>query len=213
MVILFLGLAFLQGKIDGQRREIGLESNLLLMPGQIAGSLVLGGFKGLAADLLWLQVESLWHSGQHYRMLPIMNSITFLQPKFITPWVVGGWHMAYNMYVLAPENKKDFWLQSGIDFLKRGTTYNPNRYDLYFELAWTYYHKAKNYKEAEKYFELAAKFPCPFYVHHMLAHAYEKNGEIEKSIKKWEWIESNGPKSSKSIAKRIIKDIKEKHGR
>ncbi|MBU2495305.1 MAG: hypothetical protein ABIK20_02060 [Candidatus Omnitrophota bacterium] len=193
LVLLFLLLSPLQDKIDLQRKQMGFEQRLLLMPGQIAGSLALGGFKGLAADLLWLQVEELFHSGQSHKMLPILRSVTFLQPKFITPWAVGGWHLSYNISVMAKDpNEKEAWIQAGVDFLKEGITYNPERYDLYFELGWTFYHKVKNYAEAVKYLELACKFPGPDYLPNVLAHAYEKNGQIDTAIETWREILRSG---------------------
>jgi len=208
VIILFLILSPLQDTIDRQRQLMGFERRLLLMPGEIAGSLVLGGFKGLAADLLWLQVETLFHSGQHYRMLPIMRTVTFLQPQFITPWAVGGWHLSYNISVQAKtDEERDRWVQAGLDFLKEGISYNPERYDLYFELGWTFYHKVKNYGEAVKYLELAVKFPRPDYVDDVLAHAYEKNGEIDKAIAKWTEI-LNSNNSFHEIASRMIRNLK-----
>jgi len=207
IILLFLILSPLQDVIDRQRKIMGFEQKLLLMPGQIAGSLVLGGFRGLAADLLWLQVETLFHSGQMYKMLPIFKAVTFLQPNFITPWAVGGWHLAYNISVMAKtEEEKKRWIQAGLDFLKEGISYNPERYDLYFELGWTYYHKVKNYAETVKYLELACKFPRPEYVDDVLAHAYEKNGQIDKALAKWREIaKTDSP--FRNIALRMIQNL------
>lgn len=208
IILLFLLLSPLQDKIDLQRKQMGFEQRLLLMPGQVAGSLVLGGFKGLAADLLWLQVEELFHSGQSHKMLPILRSVTFLQPKFITPWAVGGWHLSYNISVMEKDPKeKEAWIQAGIDFLKEGISYNPERYDLYFELGWTFFHKVKNYPEAVRYLEIARKFPRPDYVDDVLAHAYEKNGQIDLAIKTWKEI-FRSDNSFKQIAPRMIKNLK-----
>ena len=210
VILLFLLLSPLQDKIDLQRKQMGFEQRLLLMPGQVAGSLVLGGFKGLAADLLWLQVETLFHSGQSHKMLPVLRSVTFLQPKFITPWAVGGWHLSYNISVKFKDKEPEeeaAWIQAGIDFLKEGITYNPERYDLYFELGWTFYHKVKNYAEAVRYLELACKFPGPDYLPNVLAHAYERNGQIDRSIETWKEIVRSG-NSFGSIASRHIRNLK-----
>ena len=209
IILLFLLLSPLQNQIDLQRKEMGFEQRMLLMPGQVAGNLALGGFKGLAADLLWLQVEDLFHSGQSFKMLPLFKSVTFLQPKFITPWAVGGWHLAYNISVMVKDKPKEeaAWIQAGVDFLKEGITYNPERYDLYFELGWTFFHKVKNYAEAAKYLELACKFPGPDYLPNVLAHAYEKNGQVDRAIKIWEEIIRSG-NSFGPIASRHIHNLK-----
>lgn len=291
-LILLIPIGFLQVSIDYSKKIENLESNLLLMPGQMAGSLILSGFKGLAADLLWLNIENYWHSGQHYKMLPLLEAIAWLQPNYIVVWAVGGWHMAYNIFSnvrargevlnsqlekllkdVSDKNKKElflniskeiknlieglardykktdkkieeyykitdncfknieifqddkeykkiydnlcelikvpvemlFWYKNGISFLKKGIAYNPDRYDLYFELGWTYYHKGNDYPNAVRYLEKAIKFPHPEYVDDVLAHAYEKNGQIDLAIKQWEKLLGT---SFESIAKRAIETLK-----
>ena len=287
-LILFIPIGFLQVSIDYSKKLENLESNLLLMPGQIAGSLVLSGFKGLAADLLWLNIENYWHSGQHYKMLPLFEAIAWLQPNYIIVWAVAGWHMAYNIFANVRSRGENFyndfeniekdldknlkkkakgiieemknlieglsrdyektdkkieeyfgitnkcrveiedfkgdkklyeilsglinvpvemiyWYRNGISFLKKGIAYNPDRYDLYFELGWTYYHKGRDYPNAVRYLEKAIKFPHPEYVDDVLAHAYEKNGQIALAIKQWEKLLGT---SFDSIAKRAIETLK-----
>lgn len=288
-LILFIPVGFLQVSIDYTKKVENLESNLLLLPGQVAGSLILSGFKGLAADLLWLNIENYWHSGQHYKMLPLLDAIAWLQPTYIVVWSVGGWHMSYNIFSnvrsrkekLLPEIEKMiekiqdtykknivldikkrieelieglsrdyeksekkvaeynilikdsilklekikedkelfqllydfinipgemlFWYNSGVSFLKRGITYNRERYDLYFELGWTYYHKGRDYPNSVRYLEKAIKFPHPDYVDDVLAHAYEKNGQIDLAIKQWEKLIGT---SFENIAKRAIETLK-----
>lgn len=209
-LILFIPLGFIQVSIDYNRKLEDLESGLLLMPGQIAGNLVMSGFKGLAADLLWLNMETFWHSGQHYKMLPLLESVSWLQPRYITVWAVGGWHMAYNVYAAVKDPKeKQFWYNNGVSFLKKGIVYNPDKYDLNFELGWTYYHKGKDYSNAVRYFERAVKFPHPDYVDDVLAHAYEKNGQIKKAIERWEYVRDNS-EGFRKIALRALRELKTK---
>jgi len=291
-LILLIPIGFLQVNIDYLKKVENLESNILLMPGHIAGSLVLSGFKGLAADLLWLNIENYWHKGQHYKMLPLFEAIAWLQPTYIIVWAVGGWHMAYNVFAIVrmratdlykefdkiEKNIKDenikkmakgiveeikklveglmrnyektdkkieeyfgmtnnflkkiekfkedkeyknlyeilnnlinvpiemiLWYKNGVSFLKRGITYNPDRYDLYFELGWTYYHKGRDYPNSVRYLEKAVKFPHPEYVDDVLAHAYEKNGQVDLAIKQWEKLIGT---SFETIAKRAIEKLK-----
>ncbi|MBN1445801.1 MAG: hypothetical protein JW957_06815 [Candidatus Omnitrophica bacterium] len=295
-LFLYIPLGLLQVKIDYRRTLEDLEGRLLLMPGQVAGNLVLSGFRGIAADLLWLNVEDFWHKGQHYKMLPLLDSVSWLQPQYITVWAIGGWHMTYNIFAnvggksseietglkefrdaheelqnaLKPVEKiakevlelmegfdsytgqgmaekdipgiiarldgyeaaleelqknteiqpaveiagnlaaiakeKLFWYQKGTAFLKKGITYNREKYDIYFELGWTYFHKAKDYPNAARYLEKAAKFPHPSYVDNVLAHAYELNGEVDKALAQWEkQMESGGFNNVAERAVRLIK--------
>ena len=295
-IFLYIPLGLLQVSIDYLRKAEDLEGRMLLMPGQVAGSLVLGGFRGIAADLLWLNVEDFWHKGQHYKMLPLLDSVSWLQPQYITVWAIGGWHMAYNIFAnvsgnaakfekqldekfqgLSKEAQKKaqpvmkiardimdlredlqgydapgmaedripsilarldgydaalaklhknsdiqpvveiaqslasvpreelFWYRKGIEFLKKGLTYNREKYDLYFELGWTYYHKGMDYANAARYLERAVKFPHPDYVDSVLAHAYELNGEVDKALAQWEKQLNTG---FSSVAERAVHAIK-----
>lgn len=209
-LFLYVPLGVLQVSIDYSKKLEDLESGLLLLPGQMAGSLVLVGFKGIAADLLWLNVENYWHSGQHYKLLPILESIVWLQPKHILVWSVGGWIMSYNCAAQAKDPKeKKYWYNQGVKFLKKGILYNPDNYDLYFELGWTYYYKGKDYANAVRYFQKAVKYPHPEYVDDVLAHAYEKNGQINKAIQQWEYVKEHN-KGFRKIAIRALRDLKTK---
>ena len=105
-VLLYIPVGFLQVHIDYRRKLEDLEARLMLMPGQVAGSLVLSGFRGVAADLLWLNIEELWHQGHTYKLLPMFESVAWLQPRYITVWAVGGWHMAYNIYASTQDQKE-----------------------------------------------------------------------------------------------------------
>ncbi|MCM8830388.1 MAG: hypothetical protein NC824_05260 [Candidatus Omnitrophica bacterium] len=295
-IFLYIPLGLLQVKINYRRTIENLESRMLLMPGQMAGSLVLSGFRGIAADLLWLNIEDFWHKGQHYKMLPLFDAVSWLQPEYVTVWAVGGWHMSYNIFSnvaegfekllndftnsienLSNEQKKEIqdivdiakgaekikeeisayygrwlseneipqalsrlsgyeeqlkrfegkypeivgiakriveipkeqimWYEKGIKFLKKGVSYNSEKYDIYFELGWTYYHKGQDYPNAVKYLEKAVKFPHPAYVDNVLAHAYELNGQVDKALAQWKKQLASG--SFESIAERAIRCIKE----
>ncbi len=214
LLIVVVGFALispLQDRLDERRRLMGYELRIILMPGHIAGSLVLAGFRGLAADLLWLQIEDLHHQGKVHQMLPLFRIVTHLQPQFITPWAVGGWHMAYNISVrFQGEPEEQFWIDTGIEFLKEGIEYNPERYDLYFELGWTYYHKVKNYKKAAEYFEMAARFPGPEYVDNILAHALFRSGREEEALDQWQTVKESGGTFSQT-AGRLIENV-QKYG-
>ncbi len=88
-------------------------------------------------------------------------------------------------YTKDPEMKK-YFLESGINFLKDGILANPNKYQLYFELGWTYFHKAEDYDAAIRYFRRATKFEHPHYIDRLIAHAYRKKGDIAAEYQEWQ---------------------------
>lgn len=181
---------WIQGEIDVLRSQEGLNSRMIFKPAEMLNSLVAGGFRGLAADLLWLRVDAYSHSGQWYKLLPLFNMVTFLQPKFITAWSVGGWHMAFNLYAYSrTEAERDKWLSAGLRFLKKGILHNPDRYELYFELGWTYFQKTRDYPNAIRYLRRAVTHKHPQFVDHLLAHAHEKNGQPQEALRIWKELQ------------------------
>ncbi len=57
----------------------------------------LGGFRTVAADLLWMKVEDLSEGGSSELLPQVFESVVDLDPHFILGWTVYGWHMAYNL--------------------------------------------------------------------------------------------------------------------
>jgi tetratricopeptide (TPR) repeat protein len=206
----------LQMNLTERRLSVELEERLVLLPGDMVSSVILAGFRGVAADILWLRTDMYFHMGQWYKVLPLYRTITFLQPHFIQAWSVAGWHMAYNIYheAKSEEEKKD-WLEAGLNFLKEGITYNPGRYELYFETGWTYFHKARDYDEAIKYFRRAIRFPHPDYIDRMIAHAFFKKGDIQSAYQEWQRIVKLSPKDNlaRDGLKKVEAELKELRNR
>jgi len=166
---------------------------------QFAGAALMTGFRGIVADLLWLECDELWHRGEWHKLLPYYYFITRLQPRFVTVWAIGAWHMAYNVShrvsvdAEIPNAERPLesarWVDRGIAFLKEGLAYNADRFDLYFELGWTYYNKVNDSREAAIYLEKAAARPHPPVVDRLLAHAYQACGKYREAYAIWERIE------------------------
>ena len=103
---------------------------------------LLGGFRGIVADVLWIRAEE--HKKDHDwdRLKTTVELITKLQPHFLSIWTFQGWNLAYNVSVEwdAPEDKYT-WIKEGIKFLQEGVAKNRRSPDLIWDTAWTYYHK------------------------------------------------------------------------
>jgi hypothetical protein len=120
----------------------------------------LGGFRNVAADLLWLKAERVWHGGDWWAMLPILDAVTELDPHFILAWQVYGWHAAYNLHAES-ETRVDrrYWLGKGVAVLEQAVEANPDNWEMIFELGWTLYDRAHEPWRASEYFLRADKFP------------------------------------------------------
>jgi hypothetical protein len=144
---LFIAILLVQQSINYSRVTEDLAEQLVILPGEFVTNFIIGGFRGIAVDILWVRMDDMWHHGKWFEVVPLIRAITWLQPHFIEAWELGGWHMAYNLYVYAegmPDREK--YIEQGIRFIKEGLARNRNVYDLWFNLGWTYYHKLEDYE-------------------------------------------------------------------
>ncbi|MBL7071241.1 MAG: hypothetical protein ISS26_03605 [Candidatus Omnitrophica bacterium] len=184
---LFIILAPIQQSINFSRMTEDLVDQIVIIPGEFVTNFVIGGFRGLAADIMWVKIDHMWHSGRWFEVMPVLRSITWMQPHFIEAWELGAWHLAYNLYAYAGETEEaGKYIEEGIRFLKEGVAKNRNTHDLWFGLGWIYYNKLKNNDEGARYFKIATRFDHPSYIDRMVAHAYRKKGDIESEYKQWQ---------------------------
>lgn len=103
---------------------------------------LLGGARGLAANVLWTRAIELQRIQEWDRMKTTVDLITKLQPHFLAVWTYQSWNLAYNVSVEwdAPEDKYD-WIKQGINFVRDGVSKNRRSPDLQWDTAWYYYHK------------------------------------------------------------------------
>lgn len=177
------------------------------------------GFRKVAANFLWLQVDKFWHSGQLHRMVPVMRTCVTLDPSFVDAYLLGAWHLAYNITAklpVTPEPQKVFhpkykkrvgpreeWYYIATDFLKDGIRKNPREYRLYFDLGYAIYeNKLSDHANAVRYLTEARRYKHDQWVPRMLYLAMWRNGEYENAIKGWTNYLDSFPKSHQ--AKRFI---------
>ena len=72
--------------------SIGLREQI----GQSAFIAVLGGFRSVIADLLFIDAYSAWERTDWTYLLLRLRQATELQPRAILFWEIAGWHMAWN---------------------------------------------------------------------------------------------------------------------
>jgi len=184
---ILISLAPLQQSINYSRVTEDLAESLVIRPGEFATNFVIGGSSAIAVDILWLEMDEMWHCGKWFEMLPILRAVTWMQPHFVEAWELGGWHLAYNLHAYAKEMPdREKYLEEGIGFLKEGLSRNRSVYDLWFNLGWVYYNKLGDYDTAIRYFKSAVRYEHPVYIDRLLAHCYRKKGNLEQEISEWE---------------------------
>ena len=63
-------------------------------------TVVLGGFRGLIANVLWVRAMKMQEDGKFFEMAQLGDWITKLQPRADHVWRVTAWNMSYNICLL-----------------------------------------------------------------------------------------------------------------
>lgn len=149
IIVLFLAQVPIRKAIENQpeRKEIINANPFNTLPptdylGVYLANTVLGGFKPLLVDYLWLKTEQLQKDKQYFSVLSLLTIIAKLQPHMETVWTYN----AYNMLYSISNQEKDpqakwLWTQKGLDYMKEGLSYNPDNPYLTSYLAFFYYHR------------------------------------------------------------------------
>ena len=151
------------------------------------------GLRNVMVDLLLVKAHAYWHQTRWYRIPEVFEAVTILQPEWSDGWVIGAWHMAYNVtfeilqskiYTKQEKIKKiKWWENKSIKFLKSGLIINPNDPKIYFYLGWINYHKLKKYRMAIVYFNKTIKLKDHNKdAERLIAYSYEKLGFPKKAL-------------------------------
>ncbi len=160
-------------------------------PTLVFTTVALGGFRGIAADLLWMRAIHLQEEARVLELVQLSDWITALEPQFTSVWAFHAWNLAYNVSIMfsVPEDRWR-WVQHGIRLLRdRALVFNPQHPVLLRELGWLYQHKigfimdsAHFYYKAQLAAEMTELFggPNPDYTLNASDPAWEKAREVYK---------------------------------
>lgn len=119
-----------------------------LPPGEIAGTVLLGGMRGLAIDILWLRALAAKQEGRLYESVGLYRLITAVQPRFEQVWEYLAWEQAYNIAHESDQpDARWLWFQIGIEANIRGLEFNPRSQRLLRHLAWMFYHRGSEFDQ------------------------------------------------------------------
>lgn len=125
--------------------------------------LSLTGLRGFATTVLWYQAIEKQKKNQWNELSLLVNSLTALQPHFITPWLFQGWNLAYNVSVESDRARdKLFYISEGTALLARGDRQNRNQPDIRWSVGFFNQHKISNSDETNSLrslFQLACIHP------------------------------------------------------
>lgn len=163
LVALALGLLvsahFSQRRLNTLRGELGLtrlEPLRNAPPILTLTTVVLGGFRGLIANALWVRAIELQDEDKFFEKVQLADWITKLQPHNATVWTVQAWDMSYNISIKFTDLAERWnWVLRGIELLRdEALFYNPDNVDIYQQLAWHFQHKiGQNLDDGHLYYK------------------------------------------------------------
>lgn len=117
---------------------------------------VLGGFRGLIANALWIRANQLQLDGKYFEMVQLADWITKLEPHIVQVWLVQSWNASFNISVKFSDYPDRWrWVQRGMELLRdEALRYNPDQPLVYAELAWLFQFKmGQNLDDAHLYYK------------------------------------------------------------
>jgi len=120
------------------------EKRLKKLPPEIAFTTVLlGGFRGILTDFLWIRARKLQEEGKYFELVQLSNWIGLLEPNLPKVWIFNAWNLSYNISVEFPTPEERWnWIYQGIKLLRdKALKYIPDSPEIYSELAWIYFNK------------------------------------------------------------------------
>ena len=114
--------------------------------------LLMTGSRGFAVCVLWNTAMDKQMKHEWNELELVVNSVTKLQPHFVTPWLFQSWNLAYNVSVESDRVKdKFFYVTRGIELLGEGERRIKDDPDLRNHLAWYYQNKFGLADEADTF--------------------------------------------------------------
>ncbi len=180
-ILIVAGLAPLKWKFEKHLDASYVSSDVLHYAidlrervGQTAFIAILGGFRSVVADLLFIDAYFAWERVDWSHLLLRLRQVTMLQPHVTMFWDIAAWHMAWNASTaasndtsLSPAGRKRLqreYIELGRDFLERGVANNPKNPQLYEALARLYRDKLNDHAQASENFLKASRLPnCAAY--------------------------------------------------
>jgi hypothetical protein len=104
---------------------------------------LLGGFKSLLVDALWLHAGTLQEEGKYWELYQLYTWMGNLEPGIEEIWDFNAWNMAYNLVAELDDSEARWqWIDRAIMWLTtEGLKANPRSAKIMERISWIYWHK------------------------------------------------------------------------
>lgn len=171
------------------------EMNLEAIEGALGQGLVvgvLGGFRAILADFLWIRTNTIWERRDRVKLDAMVRLVTTLDPRPEFFWINGSRMIAYDVpnwriqeeggYDAVPElRQKAIDLEQAtqaLALIDEALAFHPDRAKLYLEKGQVYMNRLKDDANAAEWFLKASKMAdAPYYAARIYAELLRRQGE------------------------------------
>ena len=175
------------------------EMNLEDLEGALGQGLVigvLGGFRAISADFLWIRMNMIWERRDRTKLDALIRLVTTLDPRPEFFWVNGARMIAYDVpnwriqeeggYIEVPEVRQralDFeQAEQAFALLGQALEFHPDSVKLCLEKAQIYMNRLKDDANAAEWFLKASQLDgAPFYASRIYAQLLRNQGKDEEA--------------------------------
>lgn len=210
-----LDLASLEGAL-GQGITVGL----------------LGGFRALAANFMWLRVNAAWEEDDLPTTQTLINFVTTIDPRPLFFWLNGSRMIGYDMPVWRTrEHEEEYGKWENIPrtivrrieeqqatvalrYLERGLGFHPDHPLIFVEMANLYQRKMNDLEMAAEYYRRASEAPnAPAYAPRIHAELLRR---LDRPKEAYDWLvelyptlDPENPSQRPEVVLQRIRDLEE----
>jgi tetratricopeptide (TPR) repeat protein len=171
------------------------EMNLQAIEGALGQGLVvgiLGGFRSIMADFLWIRTNTIWERRDRVKLDAMVRLVTTLDPRPEFFWINGARMVAYDVpnwriqqeggYTDVPHSRQRAidldQAEQAFAMLERAREFHPQQAKLYLETGQIYLNRLKDNAQAAKWFLLASQQPdAPYYAARIYGELLRRQGK------------------------------------
>jgi len=204
------------------------EMNLDALEGTLGQGLiisVLGGFRAILADFLWIRTNTIWKRKDRAKLDSMVRLVTTLDPRPDFFWINGSRMIAYDVpnwrireeggYSNVPEERQQAidleQSAQAFDLLDQALDFHPGNAKLFLEKAQIYLNRLKDDAKAAKWFlEASQQDDAPYFAARIHAELLRKQGlnvEAYNFLKNLHTELPNTPYAQKGIILDRILDL------
>ena len=157
---------------------------------------VLGGFRAIIADFLWIRTNTIWENRDRVKLDTMIRLVTTIDPRPDFFWINGARMTAYDVpnwrikeegghFKLSESRQQQIdreQAEQAFALLETAREFHPEKAKYYMEVGQIYMNRLKNNPKAAEWFLIASKKPdAPYYVARIYAELLRREGKNKEA--------------------------------